>query len=94
MITEALDRALDNIDPNTDKPTWLRFREWLHSFHDVDTSKLYSFDDFAIFEKHGEAKLPLKYLESIKDLWIKWNKAVEIDKMSNALANHQGPAVN
>ena len=79
MITEALNRALYDINPNTDKSTWLRFREWLHSFHDVDTSKLAPFDDFAAFEKNGEARLPLKYLESIKDLWVKWNKAVEAD---------------
>ena len=83
MIIEDLDRALDNIDPNTDKSTWLRFREWLHSFHSVDTSKLAVFDNFAAFEKNGEVKLPLKYLESVKDLWIKWNKAVAADVVSN-----------
>ena len=83
MLTEALDRALDNTDPNTDKAAWLRFYEWAHSFHDVDTHMLAKFDDFAAFEKNGEITLPLKYLESVKDLWIKWSKAAEADLLSN-----------
>jgi hypothetical protein len=82
MITEKLDRALDNIDPNTDKMTWLRFCEWIKSFHDIDTSSLMGYNNFATFEKN-ELKPPLKYLESIKDLWLKWIKAVEADKLAN-----------
>lgn len=82
-FNENLERTLDNIDLNTDRAAWFRFCEWVHSFHDVDTSALVKFDDFAAFEKNGEVELPLKYLESIKDLWIKWSKAVEADLLSN-----------
>ena len=79
MLLENLQRALDNIDLNTDIGAWGRFCEWIHAFHDVDTRELVKFKTFAVLEKNGEVKLPLKYLESIKDLWIKWTKAVESD---------------
>jgi hypothetical protein len=77
MFNENLQSALNNID--TSKETWLRFCEWAHSFHDIDTRKLVKFGSFAALEKNGEVELPLKYLESIKDLWVKWSKAVASD---------------
>jgi hypothetical protein len=79
MLTESLDRVLDDVDPNTDRSTWIRFCEWIHSFHDVNIKKLIKYNDFSEFEKNADIELPLKYLESMKDLWIKWNKAVEAD---------------
>jgi len=82
MFSEDLQRALDNIDPNTDKEAWIRFCEWAHSFHDIDTTELIKFGTFSALERDGELKLPLKYLESIKDLWVKWTKAVESDNVS------------
>jgi len=82
MFTEKLNRALGNVDLNTDKVAWLRFCEWAHSFHDIDVNSLIKYDNFAMFEKN-EFKLPLKYLEAIKDLWIKWSKAVEFDRLAN-----------
>jgi hypothetical protein len=82
MFNENLQRALNNVDPNTDKRTWYRFCEWAHAFHDIDTKELVEFGTFAMLERNGEVALPLKYLESIKDLWIKWTKAVESDNVS------------
>jgi hypothetical protein len=82
MFNESLQRALNSVDPNTDREAWLRFCEWAHAFHDIDTKELAKFGTFAMLEKNGEVKLPLKYLESIKDLWVKWTKAVETDSVS------------
>lgn len=79
MLSEKLDRILNNTDQNTDRSAWLKFCEWIHSFHDVDVNKLIKFRNFYEFEQKATIELPLKYLESIKDLWIKWNKAVEVD---------------
>jgi hypothetical protein len=79
MLCEDLDRALKNVDLNTDQSAWSRFCEWANTFHDIDINKLTKFNDFSAFEKHGGVELPLKYLESIKDLWVKWSKAVESD---------------
>jgi hypothetical protein len=82
MLNEKLQRALDDVNPNTDKATWLKFCDWAQSFHDIDTKELVRFNNFAALESNGEIRLPLKYLESIKDLWIKWTKAVESDRVS------------
>lgn len=82
MFTEKLDHALNNTNPDTDKTAWLRFCEWAHSFHDIDINQLTRYGNFAVFEKN-EFDLPLKYLEAIKDLWIKWSKAVAADRLAN-----------
>lgn len=79
MLNEKLDRVLNNTDYNTNRSAWLEFCEWIHSFHDVNVSKLTKFHNFSEFEEKATIELPLKYLESIKDLWVKWNKAVEAD---------------
>jgi hypothetical protein len=79
MITEALNRALDNIDLNTNKAAWLRFCEWINLFHEINITKLVRFNSFSEFSKTGSTKLPLKYFESINDLWVKWSKAAEAD---------------
>jgi hypothetical protein len=84
MIKENLDRVLNDVDLNHDKPAWLRFREWLESFHELNTAKLVQFSTFSEFDKIGEIELPLKYFESIRDLWIKWSKAVEADIVANS----------
>jgi hypothetical protein len=83
MFHEELQHVLNNIEPlDEDNAVWLRFCEWLDSFHDIDTTKLQEFDNFVALEKNGELKLPLEFLESIKDLWTKWLKAVQVDSLS------------
>jgi hypothetical protein len=85
MFYEELQYALNNIEPlDEDNAAWLRFCDWLESFHDIDTAKLQEFGNFAVLEKNGELKLPLEFLESIEDLWIKWSKAAQVDSLSGA----------
>jgi hypothetical protein len=84
MFNENLERALGNIDLSTDKSSWSRFCEWLSSFHDLDVYRLSEFNTFSEFEEDGEIRLPLKYFEKIKDLWIKWSRAVESDIVAKA----------
>lgn len=82
MLNEDLDRALDHVDLDTDRPSWSRFCEWLDAFHEIDITKLARFNSFSDFEQSSGARLSLKYLESIKDLWVKWSKVAEMDMFS------------
>ena len=79
MINESLNRVLGNIDLGTDKAAWVRFRDWIESFHEISTTRLTQFNTFSEFNENGEVELPLKYFDAIKDLWVKWSKAVESD---------------
>jgi hypothetical protein len=82
MLKENLDRALNDIDLDSDKSAWLRFLDWISSFHELDTTKLVRLESFSKFSEVGSVELPLKYFESIRDLWIKWSKAVKADIIS------------
>lgn len=70
---------LDRILEEDAHSHWQMFCEWLYSFHDIDTDELLKFNSFDDFE-NSKVSMSLKYLESIKDLWIKWNKAVQTDE--------------
>jgi hypothetical protein len=79
MTNEALQRALDNVNPDLDESSWRKFREWVGSFHDLNIGDLTKYNNFLKFDENGEVDLPLKYFETISDLWVKWKKATEID---------------
>lgn len=92
MTNEALQRALDNVNPDLDESSWWRFCEWVRSFHDLNTNDLVRYNNFLKFNKSGEVDLPLKYFEIIGDLWNKWKKATEIDATAPAIPHN--PAQN
>jgi len=86
MLNEALQRALEDMDINTDRAAWMRFCEWVDSFHELDIGEMIKYPDHAAFSRSGEDTLPLKYLETIEDLWLKWSRAVQSDSVSNIQA--------
>ena len=83
MLNERLQHALENINPNMDESAWRKFCEWIASFHDLDVGGL-KYDNFFEFDKNGEVDLPLKYFETVRDLWSKWKKATEVDTIASA----------
>jgi len=83
MLNEHLQRALENVNPDLDESAWQRFCKWVESFHDLDTSGL-EYGNFLEFDKNGEIDLPLKYCETVSDLWSKWKKATETDARGTA----------
>ena len=81
MDHQKLQTALDEIDANPDisNNAWLKFCEWLESFHDINIEPLMQFGTFFDFKKAIQ-EIPIELEEQVIDLWRKWSKASEVSR--------------
>ena len=81
-ITNKLQIVFEQLDATADidQATWERFVDWVEVFQDINVDDLRGFTNYKHFSSETPLELPLEYVQRVQDLWLKWRKAIAVDK--------------